>query len=68
MQGSIGGGLEGEVMTAGEGEWVEVDEARAEARGAMDEGMRPEGGVGGRGGFFRSVCGYDCDFCEGSYS
>ena len=55
-------------MTAGEGEWVEVDEARAEARGAMDEGMRPEGGVGGRGGFFRSVCGYDCDFCEGSYS
>ena len=28
-------------MTAGEGEWVDVEEARAGARGAVDEGMRP---------------------------
>ena len=33
-------------MTTGKGEWVEVDEARAGYRGAMDEGRRPmvEGG------------------------
>ena len=28
-------------MTAGEGEWFDVEEARAGARGAVDEGMRP---------------------------